>query len=53
MASSLRGGLLGYTTFPWDYLGNPKDDGIVFQYTTVPGGGTEGYDTGKVGVRSS
>ena len=39
--------LLGYSTFPWDVQGDLSDDGVVFQYSTVPGGGETGYDLGK------
>lgn len=30
--------LLGYATFPWDYSNNPRKDGIVLKFDTVPGG---------------
>ncbi|KAN0062246.1 hypothetical protein ACQY0O_005427 [Thecaphora frezii] len=39
--------LLGYSTFPWDVKTSPKDDGVVFQYSTVPGGSETGYNKGK------
>ncbi|GAC95474.1 metalloprotease [Pseudozyma hubeiensis SY62] len=40
-------GLLGYATFPWDVQNDLSNDGIVFQYSTVPGGSETGYNLGK------
>jgi hypothetical protein len=50
--AQLSSGLLGWATFPSWLPGDPDIDGVVCLYTTLPGGGGEGfpYDEGKTGV---
>ncbi|KAF9452929.1 metalloprotease [Macrolepiota fuliginosa MF-IS2] len=45
--SGVGEGLLGYSTFPWDYSSKSTLDGVVILYSSLPGGTLAPYNKGR------
>ena len=47
---SIKKPVLGWASFPWEYAGSPREDGVVILNSTLPGGSNGDYNQGDNAV---